>query len=51
MRHSSTVNGNTAGLNGGGVKSQSWVAIDGLICAPGEGANVFGNSPDDCRHG
>ena len=50
MRDSATVTGNTA-LVGGGINSQSWATLVGVVCPPDGGANVTGNSPTDCVHG
>lgn len=48
MSPSARVTGNTA-LSGAGIKAELWVTVKGAVCAPpGEGGNVYGNTPDDC---
>ena len=44
LNDSSVVTGNVAEAGGGGVYSIPYL----FVCAPTEGANVYGNSPDDC---
>jgi hypothetical protein len=45
MRDASVIRGNTAG-QGGGIISEG--TLVGVVCAPAAGANVRGNTPDDC---
>jgi hypothetical protein len=47
MRDASSITGNSAGV-GGGVWSHDASVLDGVVCAPDVGANVHGNSPDQC---
>ena len=45
----SSITGNLAEGGGGGVAFQGGTAADNaFVCAPSEGANVHGNTPDDC---
>ena len=48
MSATSTVTGNTANAYAGGV-DHSYGSRSGVVCYPELGANVFGNSPDDCN--
>jgi nitrous oxidase accessory protein NosD len=48
MRDQATITGNDAGNAGSGGGVMNAGSFDGVTCAPGADANVFGNTPDDC---
>ena len=49
LADSSSIDGNVADGGGGGVAfTQDGDETNGFVCGPSEGANVRGNSPDDC---
>jgi hypothetical protein len=49
LKGASSITGNIAEVNGGGVAFLAdAAAFSVLTCAPDDGANVLGNSPDDC---
>jgi hypothetical protein len=49
MLDKSRITGNTAGWTGGGVFQDRGDPRRGVVCAPRQGANVFGNAPNDCH--
>ncbi len=51
MNDASSITGNTSQIQAGGVYAQSWATLVGVTCAPETGANVYGNTPDDCFKG
>ena len=49
MSPTSSITDNTARIDGGGIKGESRFFVPvGVVCAPAENANVFGNTPDQC---
>ena len=40
--------GNPLPLHGGGIYAEGKVSLDGVSCGTQTGANVYGNTPDDC---
>ncbi len=48
MSATSSITGNTARIGGGGISAEPGTLV-GVVCAPDAGANVYGNTPDDCR--
>ena len=48
MTGSATISGNAAGDQGGGVYAGAGSVLTGVSCGSQTGANVYGNSPDDC---
>jgi hypothetical protein len=50
MLDRSRITGNTAGgTGGGGVFQDLGDPRRGVVCAPAQGANVFGNVPNNCQ--